>query len=981
MNINQGSKSGISRFRQIALLLPGLAMAWTLGAQVKDPAAVKALVARYKIESKGPYRDIRWYCPDGTDRPARDPCPVGPGQQRARYRDEVVALGRKEHVFLGQILATTPYEAFLDSAQAGSRMKQYLLEQYLRRIDDGWVNRRAQYYRGAVQDEDERAWGAGFLLHYLRDGQALAERFYQARELARGIPHREDNPGARRIRALSKELGDSLPSFVQLRVKIHGSPDLGDLERVRSFRDWWKRRLASTQVIKLDELIREMEVWYRPFQPADLSRFAQCLPVGSRSARLLEELAAGWSALGTPDARCRRIAADALRLRRETLTVMAPEAALAVLDASLLLEDLLLRESSNWQAATLGDLRAQVRCFAEAAAAFGYLELWEWEQLRERLDPPQRGDLEMAHWRELALDARRSLDWSTAMVRAEYRAVTQLFASFEPLANGFTDDRIRGSVLLPLGRAVTRLGDTVARLSGGANQVMDLPGQSAIRGLNPGFALGELVVVGAGDPLPAFSPDRIYVLRQPPSDLKPVAGILTVSEGNLVSHVQLLARNLGIPNARLDDASLEALRRFRGKRVFLAVSPGGRVLMKPETDMSAEEKALFGSGAAKRERRDIPSGRLELTDTRVLDLRQVDAGASGRVCGPKAANLGQLKRLFPGMVTEGLVIPFAVFRKHMDQRIPGRNVTYWETMRAVFADAERRRKRGEPEAAVEKAVLAGLDSLRRHIRAMPLLPEFRRELEEGFSRVLGQPLGSLPVFVRSDTNMEDLKEFTGAGLNLTVFNVRDADKVLQGIRDVWASPYAERSYRWRQRYLTHPEQVYPSILILPSVDAARSGVLVTADPEGGRSDAYTVSFNRGVGGAVDGQAAEVWRLDAEGETLLSPAREPAYRSLPVAGGTRSVQTGFSGRILSREDLKLLRDLALRLESELPRAMPGGAVGPWDAELGFLGDRPYLFQVRPFAENRSASSAAYLRSLDAGTGREGEAGSQTPADAP
>ncbi len=381
-----------------------------------------------------------------------------------------------------------------------------------------------------------------------------------------------------------------------------------------------------------------------------------------------------------------------------------------------------------------------MRCFAEAAIAFGYLEVWEWEQLRDRLDSPQRGDLELVHWRELALDARRSLDWSTAMVRAEFRAVTQLFASFEPLANGFPDDRIRGGVLLPLGRAVTRLGDTVARLTGAGNQVMDLGGQSAIRGLNPGFALGELMVVGAGEPLPTFSPDRIYVLRQPPADLKPVAGILTVTEGNLVSHVQLLARNLGIPNARLDDSSLESLRRFQGKRVFLAVSPGGRVLMKPEASMSAEEKALFGGGAARRERRDIPTDRLELAQAHVVDLRQVDAGASGRICGPKAANLGQLKRLFPDMVTEGLVIPFAVFRKHMDQRIPGRSFTYWETMRAVFADAERLRKRGEPEAAVEKAVLIGLDSLRRHIRAMPLLPEFRRELEEGFSRVLGQPL-------------------------------------------------------------------------------------------------------------------------------------------------------------------------------------------------------------------------------------------------
>ena len=28
-----------------------------------------------------------------------------------------------------------------------------------------------------------------------------------------------------------------------------------------------------------------------------------------------------------------------------------------------------------------------------------------------------------------------------------------------------------------------------------------------------------------------------------------------------------------------------------------------------------------------------------------------------------------------------------------------------------------------------------------------------------------------------------------------------ADKIIQGIKDVWASPYTERSFKWRQKYL------------------------------------------------------------------------------------------------------------------------------------------------------------------------------------
>ena len=90
-----------------------------------------------------------------------------------------------------------------------------------------------------------------------------------------------------------------------------------------------------------------------------------------------------------------------------------------------------------------------------------------------------------------------------------------------------------------------------------------------------------------------------------------------------------------------------------------------------------------------------------------------------------------------------------------------------------------------------------------------MLPGFKQELQQKFSEVLGGPIGKVPVFVRSDTNMEDLKDFTGAGLNLTVFNVVEPEKIYQGIRDVWASPYAERSFKWRQRYMSNPENVYP----------------------------------------------------------------------------------------------------------------------------------------------------------------------------
>src|SRR5690606_2463473 len=174
---------------------------------------------------------------------------------------------------------------------------------------------------------------------------------------------------------------------------------------------------------------------------------------------------------------------------------------------------------------------------------------------------------------------------------------------------------------------------------------------------------------------------------RPPSDLKPIAGILTVSEGNLVSHVQLLARNLGIPNAALSSDNVEELKKYSGQKVFYAVSNKGTVIIKPEKEMSAEEKKLFSKTEQSHEMITVPVEKIKLDRTTILNLREVNAQSSGIYCGPKAANLGELKENFPNHVVEGFVIPFGIFLEHMKQSMPNSKSTYWEYLNNIFNTA------------------------------------------------------------------------------------------------------------------------------------------------------------------------------------------------------------------------------------------------------------------------------------------------------
>lgn len=945
----------------LSLLL--LALPAILLAQKLDNERLKKIVATYKADLRGPYKDIRWFCKDGSVLPPKEKCPQPGGVQRARYKDEVAALGKEYHLYLGQILSTTAREDFWDAANYNSRIKQYQLGKYLQAVDDGWILRKAQFYRGAFQVEDEENWGKDFLQWLLAQDKVAEQQFFFIRQAAKDVPHEGDNNRAQLIRALSKEISDAYPAFLDLRVKIHGQPEASDIPKVRSFRSQHRSKLSPELLKKMDGLIREMELAYAPADLQSLNKYVQQLPKESALRGQLSAFVQEYPKLGLPSERAAASSAALWSIREQFQEGNNGRARLALLDISIALEDILFKEATAWQPQTANEMLEKISSLSRAAAGAGFVEKWEWEKVAGAIMAPPRKEASLKELNRYLEDSRRIVEWGTGMVRAVYGDVVNLYSGFEPQAYGFLDDRIRSSALLPLGQSVGQLGDFIARQANLSNQAMGIPNQSNLRGLNPGYALGELVVVDEVPEDVSVDKDKIYVFNRPPSDLKPVAGIATVSEGNMVSHVQLLARNLGIPNAVLSAQNLESLRPFSGRKVFYAVSQKGTVIMKPESEMTEEEKQLFAVRARNENRISVPADKIELGQRSIIDLRQVKASDSGKLCGPKAANLGQLKQMFPDQVVEGLVIPFGIFRSHLDQPMPGRDVSYWDFLNGVFRQAAARREAGATDEAVESFLLQELETLRLAIKNIPLQPEFVAEMQQCFMDTFGKKMGAVPVFLRSDTNMEDLKEFTGAGLNLTLFNVVDAEKILQGIKDVWASPYTERSYKWRQRYLLNPENVFPSILIIPSVDVEYSGVMITKGVTTGGDDDVTIAFSRGAGGAVDGQAAESYLLHSDGENqLLAPAREPFFNRLPDSGGTRREVATFEAPILSSSNLKALRGLAAEVRKVLPTAPGIETDGPFDVELGFKDNKIWLFQVRPFVENKRAASSAYLDSI-------------------
>ena len=637
------------------------------------------------------------------------------------------------------------------------------------------------------------------------------------------------------------------------------------------------------------------------------------------------------------------------------------EKRLALVDLSNDAEALLFRVVASWTPKTVRELLAKNYILAKAAAGCGFIEIWEWEFLEPKLYPMLADSVVLENFLTRVEYSLHAVEWGAGTVRAVYGPEVETFSVFEPIAQGFIDDRTRSSVLLALGEVAAELSDLAGRFADSSNRVLDIPNQNQVRGLNPGIAIGQLEVVTGYPEGLEFATDKIYMMSRAPADLKPVAGIATVSEGNAVSHVQLLARNLGIPNAVISSHNLQDLARYSGIRVFYAVSPRGRVVIKPISQMTSEERALVESWNRGRGTTVLDTGRVDLSFTELVSLSSLRATDSGRVCGPKAANLGQLSALFPDNVPSGLVIPFGVFREHLDQTMPGGSLSYWQFMKNVFKEIGA--ASGEQ---AEARVALRLAELREAIEAMRFLPGFEGRLRERFLEVFGVEIGALPVFVRSDTNMEDLQDFTGAGLNLTVGNIRSEADIRKAIQRVWASPFTERSYLWRQSALQDPENVFPSVLLLPSVNVDKSGVMITTGLGTEDPADVTVAFNWGGSGAVEGQAAETYLLRGNGQdVLLTPAREPEYNYFLPEGGIGKASVTFNEPILNRSERFQLRQLAMVLRRLLPGTPGIRSSGPFDVELGFWNESLWLFQVRPFVENKKARSSAYLTAMDGG----------------
>ena len=922
-----------------------------------------------KDSPKGPFQGIRWFCADGSVQPPKAYACSGRGGgiQHGLWSERVQRM-RADGYTIANLLAPIQADEFTGKDADLDALKQILIEKFLIQADDGWIFRGARSYRGAFQAEDEEAAATASLLAMAADPiWRSPARYALMREAVQWFPRASQSTTATKVRQLAVVIADKDASFAKLRAKIHNAPGASDAKSVRKYAQASGKAALAAEYEKIAAAIDDL---YATRGATDALLAIADETKDPDANRKLRAAAAELRDAAKPTVRF-EIASRLLRELRDRIPNSASAAGvIALLRGSIVIEGGAFAAGSAILMELDSSTRIQrLRWLEQAGSALygvGFISDRHLRELRSSVERNRsNASLTVDDYREELRYLARAPEWAARWLAFNFSIPIAKLSTIEPLAHLYTQDRMRGSPLLFYGAVIDSMVLDANRLAGIEHELFGKKIGAGLRALNPGLSRGVLREATGGD----YERDGIYLLPETISDLPLVSGILTLGEGNSLSHIQLLARNLGVPNVVVGAELLPTVRKHVGTRSVLAVSPNGVVQLSAD---GPRWDAVFGANAAMGGswviRPDLE--KLDLERTEMIPLARLRATDSGRSSGPKGANLGELKHYFGDAVPPGFVIPFAAFKKVLDQPIEPGGPAVFEWMKQRY-DAIA--KLDSDPALQQEAVHAFLAKLRDWIETCDPGPEFRSQLREALEENFRAD-GSYGVFIRSDTNVEDLPGFTGAGLNLTVPNVVGYENILQAIQKVWASPFEDRSYGWRQRNMTHPEYVFPAVVVQYSFQAEKSGVMVTADLETGDPNILTVAVNEGVGGAVEGQAAESLKIDIRtGEVrFLAQATAPLRTQLPLSGGISKLPASGTNRVLQPGEIEQLIAISRSVTVFPTLRDDEGNLLPADIEFAFKDGKLALLQIRPFVENKSAQRNQYLSGLDAGLQRRSSA---------
>ena len=449
----------------------------------------------------------------------------------------------------------------------------------------------------------------------------------------------------------------------------------------------------------------------------------------------------------------------------------------------------------------------------------------------------------------------------------------------------------------------------------------DIAKEQAYQALNIAKGLGRIHIISKLDDHVEIGSNEILVLDEVPVQLPPVAGIITSQPSTPLSHINLLAKGWGIPNAYIKNAK-ELFKQYDTYWVTFETLRENYKIKRADNDQ------LRDYVRREKERSDLVKPRSDLSEKRLLSLAE-QRSPSSIAYGGKSANLGEvLNAKLPGIIVpNGFTLPFYYYDEFINRN--GLD----ETIRELFDD---QKFIHDPAYRRQRLV-----ELRQKIEGADFDPELRRMV---LAKVASEYTGK-GLFVRSSSNSEDLPNFSGAGLYTTVPNVRGEQQLIDAIKKVWASLWNFEAYEARERLAVAHSTVYMAVLIQEGINSESSGVMISTDPfDNENKGAIYISAKRGLGiKVVEGQRiAEqlIFRPRTNAIQVLTRSAEDSLLTFDENGGVKEVPIEGDRVVLTDDVIRRL----VRAATAIKRVF---GARDQDIEWAYMKGQIYIVQSRPF----------------------------------
>lgn len=316
--------------------------------------------------------------------------------------------------------------------------------------------------------------------------------------------------------------------------------------------------------------------------------------------------------------------------------------------------------------------------------------------------------------------------------------------------------------------------------------------------------------------------------------------------------------------------------------------------------------------------------------------------------GGKGANLGELTRA--GLsVPQGFVITTDAFVAALEAG--GVRARLRERFAACDVD--------DPQALAEAS-----QQLQALVAAAGVPDSVRAAIHDALARV-----GDVALAVRSSATSEDAGSTSFAGMHETFTNVRGEAELVERVVACWQSAYGQRVLAYRKAEGMDEEPTI-AVVVQPMIEAARAGVMFTADPASGDRGVLIIEAAFGLGEVVVGGQVEV-------DTYALAKAGPTIRSTRVGHKAFEIVRGEDGRDLrveldeAKAHARVLSDAELIELARLGLAVEAHYGAPQDIEWAAAAAGPFqLLQARPITTLHAehASDAALVSGLAASPGR-------------